>query len=67
MPEAPVVESNELRSYTSFDDMSLPDSLLRGVYSFGFEKPSAIQQKGIVPLKEGRDLLDPLLDGEQSH
>lgn len=57
MSEVPVLESSEVRSYTSFDDMNLPDPLLRGIYSFGFEKPSAIQQKGIVPIKEGRDLL----------
>jgi translation initiation factor 4A len=30
---------------------------LRGVYGYGFEKPSAIQKRGVVPIKEGRDLL----------
>jgi translation initiation factor 4A len=37
--------------------MNLPDNLLRGIYSYGFEKPSAIQQRGIIPIKEGRDIL----------
>jgi len=37
--------------------MNLPENLLRGVYAYGFEKPSAIQQKGIVPIAEGRDVL----------
>lgn len=46
-----------LHEYKSFDDMDLDDRLLRGIYAFGFEKPSPIQQKGIVPMKEGRDLL----------
>jgi translation initiation factor 4A len=41
----------------SFDDMNLSEKLLRGVYSHGFEKPSDIQKKGIVPIKDGRDLL----------
>ena len=41
----------------SFDEMNLSEKLLRGVYSHGFEKPSDIQKKGIVPIKEGRDLL----------
>lgn len=43
--------------YTSFDSMDLPEELLRGVYANGFEKPSPIQQKGIVPIKKKRDLL----------
>ena len=32
----------------NFDDMNLRDDLLRGIYAFGFEKPSAIQQRAIV-------------------
>jgi translation initiation factor 4A len=43
--------------YDTFDAMNLPDNLLRGVYSVGFEKPSIIQTKAIVPIKEGRDIL----------
>jgi len=31
--------------------------LLRGIYSYGFEKPSAIQQKGIRPIVLGRDTI----------
>merc|ERR1712199_141118 len=31
----------------SFDDMGLHENLLRGIYAYGFEKPSAIQQRGI--------------------
>lgn len=40
-----------------FDDMDLKDELLRGIYAYGFETPSAIQKKGIVPLITGRDLI----------
>ena len=47
----------EVKVYSSFDEMSLPENILRGIYSHGFEKPSAIQTKGIVPIKEGRDIL----------
>jgi len=49
--------STELKAYESFDEMGLPEMILRGVYSNGFERPSAIQQKAIVPIKEGRDIL----------
>ena len=31
--------------------------LLKGVYNFGFERPSAIQAKTIIPIAEGRDIL----------
>jgi translation initiation factor 4A len=49
--------TEEVKSYLSFDDMDLPEELLRGIYSYGFQKPSMIQQKGIMPIKEGRDIL----------
>jgi len=41
----------------NFDNMSLRPELLRGIYSYGFEKPSAIQQKAIVPTISGRDII----------
>jgi translation initiation factor 4A len=47
----------EVRSYKSFDDMGLSDEILRGIYAYGFEKPSAIQEKAIVPMTLGRDIL----------
>lgn len=40
---------------TTFDDMDLKDLLLRGIYAHGFEKPSAIQQRGIMPILAGHD------------
>jgi len=43
--------------YKSFDDMGLRESILRGIYAFGFEKPSLIQQQGIVPMSSGRDMI----------
>ena len=52
-----VSSSKEVRLYTSFDDMKLSDNLLRGVYSYGFERPSEIQKRGIVPMMEGVDIL----------
>ncbi|KAA0168902.1 hypothetical protein FNF31_00063 [Cafeteria roenbergensis] len=41
----------------SFDDMGLKEDLLRGVYAHGFEKPSAIQQRAIMPVVEGHDTI----------
>lgn len=51
------VEEYILKDYASFDDMTLPDNLLHGIYNYGFEKPSAIQRKAIMPLAEGHDVL----------
>jgi hypothetical protein len=41
----------------SFDQMNLKETILRGIYTFGFEKPSLIQQKAIGPLITGEDLI----------
>ena len=41
----------------TFEDMNLSDELLRGIYGYGFEKPSTIQKKGIVAMYSGRDII----------
>lgn len=41
----------------AFDDMGLKENLLRGIYAYGFEKPSAIQQRGIMPILAGHDTI----------
>jgi translation initiation factor 4A len=46
-----------------FDDMELPDELLRGIYAYGFEVPSAIQSAAIMPLVKGRDVLGQAQSG----
>jgi len=46
-----------IEKYSDFDSMGLHEHLLRGVYAFGFEKPSAIQQQAIVPFSKGRDII----------
>jgi translation initiation factor 4A len=51
------IVSDEVKVYETFDAMELSEPILRGVYGHGFEKPSAIQQRGIVPIKDGRDIL----------
>jgi len=51
------IESNWDQVTESFDDMNLREELLRGIYSYGFEKPSAIQQRAIVPCCKGIDVI----------
>jgi translation initiation factor 4A len=52
-----LVETHDVKVYSAFDDMPLPAEILRGIYSYGFEKPSKIQEKAIVPIIEGHDVL----------
>jgi translation initiation factor 4A len=37
--------------------MGLKEDLLRGIYAYGFEKPSAIQQRAIMPCIKGHDVI----------
>ncbi|KAF8897745.1 DEAD-domain-containing protein [Infundibulicybe gibba] len=53
-----VFESSEAVSVVStFDDLNLKEDLLRGIYAYNFEKPSAIQQRAILPITQGRDVI----------
>ncbi|XP_055343554.1 uncharacterized protein LOC129591776 [Paramacrobiotus metropolitanus] len=52
-----IIESNWNEVTETFDDMQLKQNLLRGVYAYGFEKPSAIQQRAIMPCLKGRDVI----------
>ena len=52
-----VVESNWDEVIDNFDNMELREELLRGIYAYGFEKPSAIQQRGIRPILLNHDTI----------
>ncbi|WCJ34407.1 eukaryotic initiation factor 4A-III [Euphorbia peplus] len=53
-----VLETTEgVEAVTSFDEMGLKDDLFRGMVAYGFEKPSAIQQRAILPIIKGRDVI----------
>lgn len=42
---------------SSWEELEINDKLLRGIYAYGFEKPSAIQEQAIKPLIMGRDIV----------
>jgi translation initiation factor 4A len=50
-----MTESEHL--FLRFDDMGLKENLLRGIYAYGYERPSLIQQKAIVPMITGKDII----------
>lgn len=54
---------DNIKEYESFDDMGLREDILRGIYAYGFEKPSVIQTKGIVPIIEGHDCISQSQSG----
>ncbi|WVO17540.1 ATP-dependent RNA helicase eIF4A [Cryptococcus depauperatus] len=52
-----LIQSNWNDVVDNFDDMALNSDLLRGVYAYGFERPSAIQARAIMPIITGRDCI----------
>ena len=48
---------NYYQDIDTFDDLDISEDLLRGIYGFGFEIPSAIQRKAILPIIEKRDII----------
>jgi ATP-dependent RNA helicase len=49
--------SEDVEVIPTFDRMGLNSDLVRGIYSYGFEKPSAIQQRAIKQIVKGRDII----------
>lgn len=52
-----MIESNWNEVVDNFDDMNLKEELLRGIYAYGFERPSAIQQRAILPCIKEHDVI----------
>ncbi|XP_066935494.1 eukaryotic initiation factor 4A-III [Clytia hemisphaerica] len=49
--------SEDVKVTRTFDQMKLKEDLIRGIYAYGFERPSAIQQRAILPVTKGRDVI----------
>ena len=51
--------SKDLQYYDSFEDkeIGLRDEILKGIYNYGFEKPSQIQRIAIKPIIDGKDIV----------
>ena len=52
-----VIESTWNEVVHTFEAMNLHNDLLRGVFAYGFERPSAIQQRAIAPCIKGHDVI----------
>lgn len=45
------------KEFSSWEDLEIDINILRGVYSYGFEKPSPIQRKSIISMIDGKDII----------
>jgi len=50
-------KETQITIFNTWDELELIPDLLRGIYAYGFEKPSPIQSKAIEPIKQGKDLI----------
>lgn len=49
--------NNSSYEIQNWDDLEISSNLLRGIFAYGFEKPSPIQQQAIKPLVLKRDIV----------
>lgn len=54
IPASPETPPPEIRNW---DDLNLKHELLRGIYAYGFEIPSEIQKKAIIPIVSKCDVI----------
>jgi translation initiation factor 4A len=47
---------DEFPMVQTWDEYDIKSELLRGIYAYGFENPSEIQKKAIMPIIKGRDI-----------
>lgn len=52
-----MIKRNWNHTVDTFEDMKLSENLLRGIFGYGFEKPSVIQQRAIIPCIKGFDVI----------
>jgi len=45
------------KEFSSWDEIDTDINILRGIYSYGFEKPSSIQKKTILPMMDKKDII----------
>ena len=58
MTAPPTTTAPHPREFETWEDIrDLNPQLMRGIYGYGFEKPSPIQQKSILSILDGRDVI----------
>lgn len=54
---------NVTKLYENWDDLKLSEDLCRGIYAYGFEKPTPIQGRAIEPIISKRDIIGQAQSG----
>jgi len=54
---AATLATEKYKELTSWEDLDAKVPLLRGIYAYGFETPSPIQKKAILPIFDKRDII----------
>ena len=49
--------TEDVKVAPTFEAMHLKENLLRGIYAYGYESPSAVQSRAIVQICKGRDTI----------
>lgn len=57
IPSLPDNNNNDSPKIENWDELDISPELLRGIYGYGFEKPSPIQQQAITPILKGKDII----------
>jgi translation initiation factor 4A len=52
-----LIEISTPDEFECWDELDINPLILRGIFAYGFEKPSPIQKQAIIPLMKGKDLI----------
>lgn len=65
-PDEPIIEDTtdyENLKIKNWDDLEIRPDLLRGIFAYGYDSLSPIQQKAIAPILNGRDVIGQAQSG----
>jgi translation initiation factor 4A len=57
------VKEEDSQEISSWDELDIDPNILRGIYAYGYEKPSPIQRKAIKPIIAGKDIIGQAQSG----
>ncbi len=51
------IKESIYETFSAWDELDIDRNILRGIYAYGFEKPSPIQSKAIISIIKGKDII----------
>lgn len=52
-----IEETQGLQEVKTFEELKLSEQILKGIYAYGWDNPSTIQSKAILPILKGEDII----------